>query len=245
MTKSDAEIAAKLKAIIDENGPDYLTTEPYKTYKALTDSVTREKKTAGAVLHALVNGIAAVIDPSTGPVDLSKQIQKECSLNKQMADRLAEIFLSLYSENHKKEWESKDRQGLKQFLSEELSRTWEGKAVWEEGSGSVDCYYTAEIVLTPTAKAAEDKTLVKMLKKNPFTTKEAISGYFTKSLCKYLDDEFEEYCTCDDYYQPVVEDFDAEYYVKEWCDKNGFEVVSCDGDGSDGGYEPNFRRGWY
>ena len=112
--------------------------------------------------------------------------------------------------------------------------------------GSVDCYYNAEIILKPTEAVAADKELSQMLKKNPFVTKEAISEHFEKKICKYLDDEFEEYCTCDDYYQPVVEDFELEYRIKnEWCKKNGFDFVSCEGDGYDDGYEPNFRRGWH
>ena len=53
-----------------------------------------------------------------------------------------------------------------------------------------------------------------------------------------MDSEFEEYCTCDDYYEPVVEDFELTYDVEHWCKENGFEVVSCEGDGSNGGYEP-------
>ena len=27
-------------------------------------------------------------------------------------------------------------------------------------------------------------------------------------------------------------------------EENGFEFISCEGNGSDGGYEPKFRRGW-
>ena len=50
----------------------------------------------------------------------------------------------------------------------------------------------------------------------------------------------------DDYYQPVAEDFEIDYYASEWCGKHGFELVSCEGGGGDGGYEPKFRRGgWY
>ena len=45
-------------------------------------------------------------------------------------------------------------------------------------------------------------------------------------------------------YQPVVEDFELEYDVKVWAKKNGFNVISCNGDGRDDGYEPKFRRGW-
>jgi len=43
----------------------------------------------------------------------------------------------------------------------------------------------------------------------------------------------------------TVKKSNDEYCVKEWSSKNGFDFISCDGDGYDGGYEPNFRRGWY
>ena len=51
-------------------------------------------------------------------------------------------------------------------------------------------------------------------------------------------------CTAEDYYQPVVEDYHIEDDVTEWSRKNGFEVISVEGSGYDGGYEPKFRRGW-
>ena len=75
--------------------------------------------------------------------------------------------------------------------------------------------------------------------------KDEIHKVFEKKLRVYLDCEFEEYCTEDDYYQPVVEDFEIEYRVTEWSKENGFEVIACDGDGGDGGYEPKFRKGRY
>ena len=68
--------------------------------------------------------------------------------------------------------------------------------------------------------------------------------FYEKKLIEYLDSEFEEYCTCDDYYEPVMEDFELTYDVEHWCKENGFEVVSCESEGRDGGYEPKFRRGW-
>ena len=75
-------------------------------------------------------------------------------------------------------------------------------------------------------------------------TKESIREFYEKKLKEYLDSEFEEYCTCDDYYEPVVEDYHLTYDVEHWCKEHGFEVVSCEGEGRDGGYEPKFRRGW-
>ena len=74
-----------------------------------------------------------------------------------------------------------------------------------------------------------------LIMKDPLMKKEKITEYFEKQLRKTLDDEFEEYCTEEDYYQPVVEDFEIEYHVKDWCRENGFTFRSCEGGGDDDG----------
>ena len=118
--------------------------------------------------------------------------------------------------------------------------------LWDAGNGTVDCHYEAAIILMPTEAIASDKELASQLKKNPFMAKEAIYDLFAKRLKEYLDREFEEYCTEDDYYQPVVEDYGSnlEYDLAEWCKENGFEFVSFEGDGGDDGYEPKYPRRW-
>ena len=121
---------------------------------------------------------------------------------------------------------------------------WKGFAVWDAGSGTIDCHYEAEIVLKPEKAAAEDKKLQQMLGRNSFLTKEEIAEFFKKSLCRFLDDEFEEYCTAEDYYPPVVEDFEIDYRVRDWCKKTGFKMLSCEGTGDDNGFEPKYRRRW-
>lgn len=39
-------------------------------------------------------------------------------------------------------------------------------------------------------------------------------------------------------------DFELDYYLKDWCKKNGFKVISCEGDGDDSGFEPDSVRRW-
>ena len=245
MAENTDKVISGLKTIIDENGPDYPKREPYKVYQRLIDSKSAGKKTAGLILYALVNDVQNMVNPDIDPVQLSKKIQTKCSLNKNAADHLSMIFISLYSKENEKEWKEKDLEGLNQFMEENFICKWEGSAVWDAGNGTVDCYYEAEITMSPTKEAAAESALSKLLKRNPFMTKETISQHFEKSLRDYLDAEFEEYCTEDDYYQPVCEDFDVDYYVSEWGKKHGFKLLSCDGNGGDGGYEPKFRRGWY
>ncbi len=240
-------IVVELKGLIDRNGPSYLTDEPYKVYLELLHSGAADRKTAASILHLLTSGIMASIDFSYDAEEVSGTIRRECSLNKRMADRLALIMTSLYSSVHKKEWREKDREGLRWFLKEDFTCSWKGFAVWDAGNGTVDCHFEANIVFVPTEKIAEDKELAKQLKRNPYMTKEAIHDLFAKRLRDYLDHEFDYYCTCEDYYQPVVEDFGSnlEYDLPKWSKENGFEYVSFEGDGDDDGYEPKFRNNWY
>ena len=241
------DIVKALKEIIDRNGPDYPADEPFQVYTELIGSGNADRKTAAALLHLLAGGLLETADPGCDADVLSGLIRREYSLNKKMADRLAIVLSTLYSHDNKREWRSKKREGLTQFLKEEFSYDWKGFAVWDAGNGTVDCHYEASIILKPTKAISEDKELVKLLKKNPFTTKETIHDLFAGRLQDYLDHEFDYYCKCEDYYQPVIEDFGSnlEYDLPKWCEENGFEYVSFEGDGGDDGYEPKFRNNWY
>jgi len=235
----------KLKTLIDKNGPAYLSDKPYLTYKELVASDLIDEKIAGAIMLALVMGIDRGVMNHDAPEEVSKMIQKECCFNKKMADRLSLIFFALYSQDNEAEWKARKLNGWKQFLKADFYYTWKGFSVWQTSGGSVDCYFEAKIVLKPAESIKKDEELSHALNNNPFMSREEITEYYKQKVRDYLDDEFEEYCTCEDYYQPVVEDFEIDIRVSEWCDRTGFEVVSCKGDGDDGGFEPSFRNGRY
>ena len=236
-------ISSDLKGLIDKHGLSYLEDEPYQVYRELLTARVTDQKTAAALLHVLVSGILADIQIANDPEEMSKTMRRKCSLNKTMADRLARILTSLYSSTHKKEWKRKNQSGLREFLKEEFTIAWNGFAVWDEGNGTVACHYEATIVLAPIEGVSGDKELTQRLKKNPFITKDAIREMFANRLKEYLDDEFEDYCTCEDYYQPAVEDFgyNMNCDLQKWCRDNGFKLVSVEGSGGDDGYEPKCR----
>ena len=237
-------VAGKLKELIDNNGPKFLSADLYEVYKELVNSGAADNKTAGAVMFLLTTDILDTMDSGQDAMALSKMIQKECCFNKRMSDILADIALLLHSSENETEWKNKDLAGLEKFRKEKLSIEWDGFATWQVSGGGVDCFYNAVIVLKPTAKLVINEEFSKALKKNPFMKADAIRRIYVKGLKGYLDREFEEYCTCDDYYQPVVEDFELDYYLKEWCKKNGFKVISCEGDGDDSGFKPDSVRRW-
>ena len=74
-------VVTKLKDVINLNGPDFLENKPYQTYIELMKSGVADRKTAGAILHFLVNGLSEHIERNNGIAELSKVIQVECSLN--------------------------------------------------------------------------------------------------------------------------------------------------------------------
>jgi hypothetical protein len=237
--------AVELKKIIDCSGPRILSEKPYMVYQEMMQSDDVDRKTASMILYLLINNIHSQIDSGSTPDFISEKIRKKCCLNESAADYMSEIMCSLYTKENEESWKEKEREGLKKFLEEDFACEWNGYSVWDAGNGTVSCYYQAKIILKPANKAAANKDVLQMLNENPFTSKETIHDYFEKELCSYLDSIFEEYCKCDDYYQPEVEDFDIEGYVSEWTDKCGFGVLVCEGEGDDGGYEPKFRNNWY
>lgn len=246
MQENTKKIAASLKELIDKNGPSYLFDKPYDVYLELTKEEKENQKIAASLLHLFALTKKEDLTKKIGEDDFTKFIQTECSLNKKMADLLREILLSLYSKDNQSEWKKNEQSGYNEFLNEDFIIHWNGFATWNPGEGTRDCKYEAEITLTPTKEIKKNKNLSIMLKKNPFLTKKEIHDFFEETLIATLDEDFEEYCTSDDYYEPCVEDYDLKYTIEEWCKKNGFiykseECINCEL----GDYEPRYRRGWY
>ena len=121
--------------------------------------------------------------------------------------------------------------------------SWDGNAVWDYGTGIVECFYEAEMVLGKGDSEVHGPEVQKLEMEKPGFTAEDVIVALQDSLCAELDAEFEYYCTEDDYYQPVVEDFEAEDYARDWAEKRGLELISFEGEGSDGGFEPKHKRG--
>ena len=126
----------------------------------------------------------------------------------------------------------------------EFDFEWEGNAEWDCGSGTVDCRYTVKAKLGESTDGVRGKEVRELETDHPGFSEADVVCALRKSLQQELDSEFEYYCDDDDYYQPVVEDFEAEEYIQEWAKERGLELISFEGSGSDGGFEPKYRRRW-
>ncbi len=247
MRENVTNIANFLKDIIYEKGETYLEDEPYEVYKEIVKANICKKETAASILHLFVCFESKDFNNIEDKEIMSKLIQKKCNFKKGIADVLTEILISLYSIDNKNNWKKNEFIGLKEFFNEEFNFSWHGYSVWDNGNVTLDCNYDAKIVLKPTNKIKNDENLAQELKKNAFLTKELIYDYFSVKIKKCLDDDFEYYCTCEEYYEPIVEDYydNLEYTLRDWCKENGFEFVSCEGKGVTGDYEPKYSGHWY
>ena len=96
-------------------------------------------------------------------------------------------------------------------------------------------------------RVADRKKLLTVLQKAllnfAYCSLEEIQEAIAKQLCADLDGEFEEFCEDDDYYEPVVEDYDFEYDMKQICPRYGLEAFDITYEGSDEGFEPYCGKG--
>ena len=122
------------------------------------------------------------------------------------------------------------------------SCSWNGNAVWDAGTVTMDCNYQAKITFKKDREEIHGSEIQKLEMEHPGFQKKDIIEALTKSICAKLDDEFEEYCSDDDYYPPVVEDFEAKAYARDWAEERGLKLIRFEGNGEGGDYEPKSRR---
>ena len=110
-TVAQTEVAT-LKYLIDVNGPNFLRDHPYEVYQKLLGTPTTDDKTSRAILFALVSNIDKIALQERDYLTLSSIIQNDCDLKKKTSDKLAQIFLELYSDENIKEWKDNKNRNI-------------------------------------------------------------------------------------------------------------------------------------
>lgn len=232
----------QLGAIIDEQGIDYPQRKPYEVYKKLISS-GNDRKLARLVLVTLLSD-ASKKAREMDMENLSKIIQEECCMKKKAADEMSAMYKSLFNAENMSDWKKRKDYGFREFCSKTWEFQWDGENQWSSGGGHIDCWCTINAEIEVADKEAARKNIKELLNDNPFTPSEKIYEYYVKKMTKALDDDLEDYVTCEDYYPPVMEDYhhNGEYALEECCGKLGLKVVSFDCNGSMSDFEPDHMR---
>ena len=229
-TDEKTAIAKRLKKVIEENGLDYLMENSFKIYSLLLKEKVASPLSARMILLTLLAKVHLKAKELADAKELAQYIQRSCCLNKEMADFLSSIYVELFSAENQEEWKKKAGMGFDDFCRREWEFSWDGDCEWRHRGGTMDCSCSATArikIVNPQQLGSE---LQQMLEKNPFIASSDIFDYYQFILCDLLDSDFEEYCTSDDYYPPVVEDYNGNFYdiVEEFCKKYGMQLIAYD-----------------
>lgn len=236
-------IARQLEKIINEHGIEHLQRKPYEVYSKLIAAGINAAH-ARLVLITLLSGTSAKV-MELDAANLSRDIQKECYLQKDAADEIASMYHLLFDTKNIAGWEKRKDCGFQKFCTKPWEFKWSGSGIWSSGNGHIDCWcdITAKIEVSDEEKA--NRVVSKILKENPFTPAETINDFFSRQISDILDEDLEDYITSDDYYPPVMEDYNdnGECALNECCEKLGLKVVVFDCDGSMSDFESD-HMGW-
>ena len=231
----------ELKKIIDEEGIEYLSRESYGVYESLYEC-TEVPALCRCVLSVLLAGIMEHMEGAE-PASLSSWIQKHCFYKKNVADGLAAMFVSLFSEENREAWSDKADGGFREFCNREWEYKFHGEHTWHHGGGTEDCWVDIEMDFAVKKPELFRALIAKELDRNPFLTEDAIYEFVSKKLDNLLQTDIEEYAETETYYEPYMEDYgsNGEYTVKEFFKKYGMKIIYFECDGSESGFEPDSR----
>ena len=260
-----------LRNLVNDEGIDYLSREPFEVYRYLTDEMELDKKLCRSILSVLLagvveetlkiqgvqsdaegrpvlTGLSGVIEDSNQIPDdklnrLTKWIQKECFYKKSLADDLAGMFLSLFSTENLAAWNVRTGEGFREFCDKEWKYKFHGEHTWHHGGGSEDCWVDIEMSFVVEESELFKELIKRDFTDNPFLSVEAIYDIVSDRLNELLQNDMEEYAEAETYYEPYMEDYQSngEPVVKEFCDNYGLKLLSFECDGSESGFEPDSR----
>ncbi len=226
-----------LKDYIWKNGFEKLSENPFDVYQAMKGI---PPKTARLVLVTLMSKTHEMARKGCSEDELISHIQAEHFVNKKTAKELSSLYLNLFSDENEQSWNDAKEAGFDEFCNEEWLVEWSGSCYWHTKHGrSYPCYATASLTISVRDKEELHRHLSSELKANPFLSADEILSILEREIEDDLDNDMEEYCSADDYYEPYFEEFvsegtyDSEKKWKSW----GLEIVEFTGSG-DIDFEP-------
>lgn len=214
-----------LKNLISQKGYDYIYDNAHSVYKALLKKGI-ERRIADVTLYALVSETAR--DNKT---NIREEVENKLFLNEEMTTVVSDMFSTLYDTKSLSKMKKEEFKGLEEFLKGEWEIKSSGEATWQyRRSTRTDYSYTYKMTIKVVDRALVEKDLKDKLRENPFLKAEDIRSYYENEIDGIICGEFEDYCTCDDYYPPVVEDFpdNIHYEMDKFLPEHGLERIDDD-----------------
>ncbi len=224
------KISKYLKETILKNGFSYLSDNAFEVYKDFKGNNTINV----AVLSCLLNGVnELLLKENIGYDGLVAYIKDVCLLNEETSSCMALLFLDVFSKEQQAEYKDKKESGLKEFCDKKHKITWNGFTRWGDGSVYVNCEFKANFSFIVSDRKKVKKNNSDLIKKNPYLSANFFYTKYKEDIIKRIDEDFEYYCTCDDYYPPACEDYgyNLESLLESYFKEHGFKMLTFDGEG--------------
>ena len=221
-----------LEKYILENGYADLDNDAYSIYHAMVEAGIADEQ-ARLVMVTLMSGVYKLAISGKSVDELTVMIQKEHFLIKRVAGQIAELYVQLFDPENIKEWERSSGQGFDDFCDSVWEMDWRGSCEWH-AKGHMVLTCTAELHLE--YEVADKEKLRKHLEKklkNPFISADDVYRILEKEFSDILDQDLDDYCNGDDYYEPFMEEFPSEgtYEFGKACKEWGIEIIDLSGGG--------------
>ncbi|MBR3306117.1 MAG: hypothetical protein IKI75_02530 [Lachnospiraceae bacterium] len=222
-----------LKEYICKNGLKKLGSDPYDVYNTLIDAGVASKNSR-FVLVTLMSGTHELARKGRDKSVIVAHIQLEHDIKKATAQKLADMYLNIFSSENKKALKKAENAGFKEFCKSVWTIEWDGICEWY---AKHSCHYTcranATLEISVEKEGLLKKHLNSELKLNPFLSADDIFDIICEQIEEDLDRDMEEYCNADDYYEPYLEEFVGEGTYdseKKWVSW-GLKIERFDGTG--------------
>ncbi|MCR5603800.1 MAG: hypothetical protein K6G27_08880 [Lachnospiraceae bacterium] len=233
-----------LKDYIWKNGFEKMSDDPFAVYKDMVKGGRNKQrfapKTARLVMITLMSKAHEMAREGASADAVISHIQSEHYLNKKAARDIAFVYLELFNDENRKSWNDAKEIGFEEFCEAEWTVEWDGSCDWHtKNGGSYPCSAQASLTFIVEDKEKLHSHLASELKSNPFLSADDIYGILMKQIEDDLDNDMDEYCNADDYYEPYWEEFvgegtyESENKWRSW----GLEPVEFTGSG-DIDFEP-------
>lgn len=237
------QLGAYLKILADEQGAEFLSREPWKTYQKLVKHPNADPRLARLALMTLLADPASWIgDHGADAEGLERYLEDECSLSARAAAGMAQMYCELFSAENMETWDGRRGEGLRAFCSKPQELSVEACSVWDNGSGSITCSFSATVEVEVASEDKLQRVFAPDLERAPFIPEREVRSTLQKLLQCELQGDFDEYVNADRYYEPYVDDYvmNFRYVLDEFCDTYGLKLVGFESTCDQTDYELNF-----
>lgn len=228
-----------LSDYIDRSGLMYPSENPSAFLEYLMNRCGETPETALMYYFSCSGVFTAAAGSNATTAKVAAFIQEQCGFKRKPALDYAGMIMGVYSKPRIEALNEMKNNAFDEFCQEEsFEFTWQGQTEWRSDGGTAECTGDGTGYFRVSDRLKLAAFFEKTFPTYAYASIAEIEDVIEDHLRNSMDQAFDEYCNEDDYYPPVVEDFEFEDALTNIGKPLGLEVVAADFSGECGDWEP-------